>query len=114
MLLGDPRFELNMSVALAFEYEAVLKRHESEHGLTNDEIDEFVDYICSKSKLREIYYLWRPTLADADDDFVLELAIESNAEYIVTFNIRDFRGTENFGISAIKPWEFLETIGEKQ
>ncbi|MGH9946691.1 MAG: putative toxin-antitoxin system toxin component, PIN family [Pyrinomonadaceae bacterium] len=92
MLLGDPRFKSNISVALAFEYEEVLKRYKNEIKLTDREIEEFVSYICSKSILCEIFYLWRPALPDAEDDFILELAIESNAEFIVTFNLRDFSG----------------------
>lgn len=112
MLVGDPRFNLNVSVSLAFEYEEVLKRYKSDLHLTDLEVDEFIDYICSRSTLREIFYLWRPTLPDPDDDFVLELAIESNAEFIVTFNIRDFRRAEEFGVRAIPPRDFLEFIGE--
>ncbi len=36
-------------------------------------------------------YLWRPALPDADDDMVLEAAVNGRADSIVTFNLRDFR-----------------------
>jgi predicted nucleic acid-binding protein len=51
-------------------------------------------------------------LSDPKDDFVLELAVESGCEYIVTFNMKDFAGAENFGVTAIKPQEFLRVLGE--
>ena len=57
-------------------------------------------------------YLWRPTLRDPKDDFVLELAVESNCDYIVTFNKKDFVEAENFDIKAITPSDFLRVIGE--
>jgi hypothetical protein len=60
---------------LALEYEVVLKRLTSEFAaVTIEEIDEFVEYFCSRSRLEQIYYRWRPTLSDADDDRILEVA----------------------------------------
>lgn len=111
-LIGDPRFQLNLSVALVFEYEAVLKR--PEHGIATslDQVDKLVNYLCSVSSLREVHYLWRPALSDPDDDFLLELAIESNADYIVTYNSRDFFVSPAFNTKAISPKEFLQIIGE--
>jgi putative PIN family toxin of toxin-antitoxin system len=111
-IVGDPRFELNLSVALAFEYEAVLKRKEHSLFLTAEDVDKLVNFLCSISNLREIHFLWRPALPDPDDDFLLELAIESNADYIVTFNSKDFLLSSGHGIPAIKPLEFLQIIGE--
>jgi hypothetical protein len=41
-----------------------------------------------------------------------EAAIAGGCKYIVTHNVKDFVGAEQFGIRAIKPGEFLRTIGE--
>jgi len=60
----------------------------------------------------KIYFLWRPFLTDANDELVLELAVSAKCQYIVTHNIRDFKGTEKFGIQAISPKEFLQIIRE--
>ena len=46
------------------------------------------------------------------DDMVLELAVESEVDFVVTHNLRDFKGIEQFGISAITPQEFLRKLGE--
>ena len=111
-LIEDSRFQINLSVALVFEYEDVLKRPEMKLNLTHQEIDDVIDFLCQNANLREIFYLWRPTLNDPKDDFVLELAVESNCDYIVTFNTKDFTAAEKFGIKAVRPNEFLRIIGE--
>ena len=61
---------------------------------------------------REVFYLWRPFLKDARDDMVLELAVGAECNFIVTYNKRDFRGVERFGIAVVTPKEFLQKVGE--
>lgn len=61
---------------------------------------------------RDIYYLWRPFLRDPMDDMVLEAAVESEPDFMVTHNVRDFKGVEQFGLEAITPRELLEKIKE--
>ena len=56
--------------------------------------------------------MWRPILPDPKDDFVLELAVESQSDFIITYNLRDFRGAESFGISVETPRDFLRRLGE--
>ena len=111
-LIPDPRFDINLSVPLVLEYEEVLKRPEIGVPLGSDRIDDILDFLCRVGSLRKIRYLWRPALADPDDDFLLELAVECNCDYIVTYNTRDFLNTSSFGIKAITPVEFLRILGE--
>jgi predicted nucleic acid-binding protein len=54
--------------------------------------------------------LWRPLLPDPDDHMVLELAIESRSDFIVTFNRKDFGAAEQFGIRVVTPVEFLAIL----
>jgi predicted nucleic acid-binding protein len=112
MLLGSGRFEIHLTVPLALEYEEVARRLIGEIPLTEAEIDDIIDYICHIAVPREIDYLWRPLLRDPKDDMVLELAVAGACDFIVTFNGRDFRGAEAFGIRVVTPKEFLEEIGE--
>ena len=42
----------------------------------------------------------------------LELAVESRADFVLTFNARDFAGADRFGIRVISPREFLAIRGE--
>jgi len=111
-LIDNDVYQLNISVPLALEYESVAKRMIGEISLSEEEIDNILDFIISKSNRWQIYYLWRPQLKDAGDDMVLELAVTAGCNYIVTYNVNDFKGIENFGIKAITPKQFLEMAGE--
>ena len=111
-LIGKDKFELNISVPLIFELEAVAKRPGKVPGLTDQDIDDVIDYICRVSHHRMIHFLWRPLLRDPGDDLVLELAVEAECDYIVTYNIRDFDKAEQFDISIVTPRQILGIIGE--
>jgi putative PIN family toxin of toxin-antitoxin system len=111
-LLGDSRFEINLSVPLVIEYEKAAKGTVRRGGLSAREIDDILDFLCAVARHREIYYLWRPLLRDPKDDMVLELAVAGGCDFIVTYNQRDFIGTEEFGIGVLTPKEFLQRIGD--
>ena len=111
-LVGTDQFEIHDSVALILEYEDVIQRHREGLGLSNEEVSIFIDTLCSMAHHHKIYFIWRPFLTDPNDELVLELAVSAQCEYIVTHNIKDFRGTEKFSIRAITPKEFLQIICE--
>jgi putative PIN family toxin of toxin-antitoxin system len=111
-MIGTEKFELCISVPLIFEYESVAKRDYRAFGLRYSDIDDILDYICSVAEHRKIHFLWRPVLRNPQDDMVLELAVESEADYIVTHNVKDYVGIRAFGIIALSPKEFLRKIGE--
>ena len=111
-LIGTNKFEIHDSVAIVLEYEDVIQRFRTEVRLSQDEVSIFVDSLCSMAHHHKIYFVWRPSLPDANDELFLELAISARCEYIVTHNIKDFKGTEKFGIKAITPKEFLQIIDE--
>jgi predicted nucleic acid-binding protein len=109
--LDSGKFKLNISVPLVLEYEAVCKRLVGETALTEEDLDAVIDYLCRVANPCSIYYLWRPCLKDANDDMVLELAISASCDSIVTFNIRDFAGAEQWGVQVRTPQQFLREIG---
>jgi putative PIN family toxin of toxin-antitoxin system len=111
-IIDDKRFKVFISVPLILEYEDAIKRNKSRIKLIKLEIDAILDYICLTSKKRKIFYLWRPFLKDPKDDMILELAVESESDYIISFNKKDFVGIEKFNIQAITPKEFLKIIGD--
>jgi putative PIN family toxin of toxin-antitoxin system len=112
-LIKEGVFQFNLSVPLALEYEAVAKRTIGEITLDENEVDNILDFVISKSNLWQIFYLWRPELNDPGDDMVLELAVTANCQYIITYNVADFKPTKKkFGITAITPKEFLQMVGE--
>ena len=111
MLVGGPEFEIALSVPLVLEYEDVAKRMPEVTGLSDEDVDDIIDYLCTVAHLQEIHFLWRPVLRDSRDDHVLELATEAGCDVVVTHNVRDFAGCERFGVTAVTPGEFLRSIG---
>ena len=104
-------FDINLSVPLVLEYEDVAKRLGLVPNLSERDVDDVLDYLCSVAHRHTIFFLWRPFLKDPKDDMVLELAVEAQCDYIVTFNRKDFAGSEKFGITVLTPQEFLRKIG---
>ena len=59
----------------------------------------------------------RKTGADPDapdDDLILEAAIASHSDFIITFNKRDFPDSVRFGIRCLTHKEFLILLKELQ
>jgi putative PIN family toxin of toxin-antitoxin system len=110
-LIGTGRFTHVVSVALLFEYEAAVTRPESGIRLKRSAINDVLDYVCSTAHRQAIYFLWRPSLPDPSDDLVLEVAVHGRCETVVTFNVRDFAGSERFGVHAQTPRDFLQSLG---
>jgi predicted nucleic acid-binding protein len=51
-----------------------------------------------------IHFLWRPSLTDADDEHVLELAMNGRADLLVTFNQDDFiEGSKTLQVEVVTP-----------
>lgn len=109
-LLRAGRFEIALSVPLAFEYEAELVRHAGLLGLRRDDAEGLVDYLCQIGYRQDIHFLWRPTLTDPRDEFILELAVAAACHAIVTHNVRDFVGASGVGPRILSPSEFLRMI----
>ena len=105
-----------VSNTLITEFEDVLLRKKNRlkyQQFSEQEIKRFIDDICTISHHQNINFLWRPFLKDQNDDMLLEVAFNSNSTYIITYNIKDFKGVEErFNIKIITPKEFLIQIGE--
>lgn len=99
--------------ALFLEYEEVLKRPEQRlaHGLTLEDLDRFLAGLASACEPIETRFQWRPQLADADDEMVLEAAVNGRADAIVTYNVKDFAaGAARFGIRAVRPGDCMKEM----
>lgn len=111
-ILNDTRWRLNISTTLIFEYEEILKRQKDQLTLNNQDIDNIIEALCAISNQCNIFYLWRPIARDPDDDFLIDLAMECQAEFIITYNQKDLQAAEKFGIRVLTPKEFLQQVGE--
>lgn len=108
--VGTGQFEVAVSVPLVLEYEDALLRSRAAANLGERDISDLVDYVCSVAVRQDIFFLWRPQLRDPGDDLVLEIAVASNCDAIVTHNVRDFTGAERFGIRIVGPGMFLREL----
>lgn len=108
LAVGD--YEIAVSTALCLEYDDVLNRPGMIPAYTPQQIDAFLNSVCSVAEEAFIYFRWRPFLPDPKDDLVFECALASGATHIITHNVTDFRGVETMGISVVTPNQFLRIL----
>ncbi|MGD0776187.1 MAG: putative toxin-antitoxin system toxin component, PIN family [Candidatus Solibacter sp.] len=104
---------LLLSVPLAMEYEAVCRRpeHREEAGLSARQVEIFLDAIIAMGEPVQTHFLWRPQLRDANDEMVLEAAVNGRADALVTFNVRDYgTAAAQFGVEVLLPREAIARI----
>lgn len=100
-----------VTTPLFLEYEAVLKRaeHQLATGLGLVQVDAFLSAFASAAVGVETHYRWRPQLRDTADEMVLECVVNGGADYLITFNVKDFRPSdEQFGYQLMTPGAFVQ------
>jgi len=107
--LAAGTWQPNVSVALALEYEDVLKRRGMIPALSLVQIDQFLRFFFSRSNLPIWVERLRPTLHDPDDDRILEVAVHCGAS-IVTHNVSDFLAARRYRVEILTPVEFLRRL----
>ncbi|HRE79701.1 MAG TPA: putative toxin-antitoxin system toxin component, PIN family [Opitutaceae bacterium] len=108
--IPSKKFKTIVSTPVFFEYEEVLLRPAQFSYLKKSDIDDFINFIAASSEHQQINFLWRPFLPDPDDDMMLELAVSGRAEAIITYNQRDFAGSERLGVRILSPSAFIQEI----
>jgi len=111
--LASNDYEAFVSGLLFGEYCGVLHRHLDRFGLTAAELDDFLDGLASLMQPQTIHFTWRPILRDEKDDMVLECAVAAGADYLVTFNTRDFGESASFAPKIVTPSQFLERLEQR-
>jgi predicted nucleic acid-binding protein len=110
-MLPSKQFEIALTVALYTEWQSVLTRPEHlPPGANAEAAIGLLRYLASIAHLQEVHFLWRPFLRDPDDDMVLECAVASGSQYIVTHNVKDFKRAPELKVNAITPAEFLNLL----
>jgi len=111
------KIQLALSVPVFSEYQDVLSRNKSlkDFKLQMDDVEKLLRFIAYIAKTFEIYFLLRPNLKDEEDNMILELAVTSQSDFLVTNNIKDFKSTElKFEqLKIVTPSEFLKTWRNK-
>lgn len=112
-LIASRRLVALATPPLFLEYEDVLKRPEQRlaHGLEPEDIDEFLGEFAALVEPVEVHFLWRPQTRDANDEMVLEAAINGRADALVTYNVTDFTSAgKRFGIPIVTPADLLKKV----
>ena len=107
------KFTVVVSVPLMLEYEAVLTRPEqlAASGLSVKQVNSVLAALAAVANPVRLSFRWRPLLADAGDDMVMETALNGGAQLVVTFNLRDFGSAgEPFGCRVVLPREAVTII----
>ena len=108
--IGTPGWQLHISTALLLEYEEIARREAAALWARSERVEAILDFLAASGIEHHISFRVRPFLSDPDDDFVLELAVSAAARYIITFNLRNFTGSERFGVIALRPADFLAKL----
>src|ERR1017187_2780459 len=96
-LIGEGEWRLNVSVALALEYEEVLKRNRLASGPQRNRGGRVPGLPVHSFQLDSHCATPPAKFADPDDEHILEVAVECGA-MIISHNIRDFVGAERLGV----------------
>lgn len=111
-LIRHGEVSMAISVPLFQEYRDVLSRADSKRqlGLDDADVEVVLQFIATVGRPTDISFSWRPNLKDEADNMVVELALASRSEYLVTSNVRDFTegaDLKNDDIRIVTPKEFL-------
>lgn len=108
----DGKIQVALSVPVFHEYQDVLTREKSlkDFGLQLADVEKVLRFIAYIGRTFNIFFLFRPNLKDEKDNMLVELAITSQSDYLVTSNIKDFKNAElKFDqLNIITPNEFLK------
>lgn len=106
------KIDLILSEAVFLEYEDVLKRpfSLSQFRLEAQQVDTILDLVLAVATWQKINYRCWPNLKAAADHMLVELAVLSGAQFIITSNIRNFtiQSRVNFDdIRIVTPFQFF-------
>ncbi len=108
VLLG--KVTLLMDYKLGAEYRDVALRveHREASGLSSDDVLQLISTLEEVAEPVLVLSKVRPLSPDPDDDMVLDLAMNGQADAVVKQNAKHFRApAKRFGIAVLSPAEVL-------
>ncbi len=83
-------------------------------GLQRTDVDAILNELASLISPVTTHYQWRPQLRDPSDEMVLEAAVNAQAHAIVTYNVKDFKPAQRFGILVLNPEQTFQQFHFKR
>jgi predicted nucleic acid-binding protein len=109
--VGSGAFVHGLTAALVLEYEDVIKRP-GIVPVSAADVEALIDFLCQSGKRSPVYFRLRPATADPGDDLVLEAAVATGSNWIVTHNPRDMtEGARRYAIEVVSPGEAVRRLG---
>jgi len=108
--LCDGQWTSVVSNHLIHEYEEILKSKAPDLALTLDDVDELLNAICARAEDWPLQPGWEPVLSDPDDEPLVQLAVESAANRVVTHNLRHLQAAQTIGVEVLPPGRFLAIV----
>ena len=107
-MIGTGDFNTVVSVPLVLEYEYAVAKAVAEMGDSTGTLSMLSwTRLAGSANIRTSFSFGGRFVPDSNDDMILEVAVASSADGIVTFNKRDFGYAIRFGLSIWTPREFL-------
>lgn len=106
-----------MDYKLACEYRDVALRAEQLHvsGKSRAEMAAILDALEATAEPVYVALQHRPLSPDPNDDMVLDVAINGNADAIITNNTKHFRdAAERFHLEVLTPAELLSKVQKRR
>jgi putative PIN family toxin of toxin-antitoxin system len=112
-MAAEGQFIMLATPALFLEYEDVLVRPEQRkvHGISVRDLELLMRDLARLIEPVEVHFQWRPQLRDANDEMVLEAAMNGRADGLVTHNRRDFLpASQGLGLRVFGPADVLRLL----
>ena len=109
----EGKFILLLSTPLLLGYEAVLTRpqHLARAGADFADVWEILDALAGLCVAVVFDQRVRPSGAHADDELVVETAVNGQADVVATFNVKDMRvAGARFGFETLRPGPVVRRI----
>lgn len=112
-LIRRQKIKMALSMKVFTEYEAVLKRKKTLKliELVEEDVEKVLTFLAFMGRPFDTYFLFRPNLKDEDDNIFVELALASNARFLITNNTKDFKRNTQLkfmDFEVVTPAEFVK------
>jgi putative PIN family toxin of toxin-antitoxin system len=111
VMLGELTVLMDHNVAYEYRDVAFRARHLHAAGKSREQIVDILNLLEAQAEAVRVYFRPRPLSTDPNDDMVLDVAINGNADAVVTFNTRHFQSAaEQYNVDVVNPAELLARI----